>query len=177
MDDGVVERARADLAKLEERESSLAVQLRDVRERADKLRAFLDVYRQYAQTSSVQDVAASAPRPPSRRSKEGLTPGTRGANLEEVAFQAVKRAGRPQEIGQLLAEVRGAGLEPGGARPATNLSSVLSRSNRLRFDRGVGWVLAEWPPPEPLSGFLSSRSESSAPHGREEPRRGGAGAD
>jgi hypothetical protein len=182
MSDTFVQRAQDDLANLENDERRLTGELEEVRSQAAKLRAFLEVYAQYAKVAPIARTTAPASHsepaaaPPSP-TKLGLNTWTTGGKMEWVAVKALRQAGHPLEINQLYEEVRAAGIEVGGERPTTNLSSVLSRSNRIKFIRGVGWMLVEWPPPEPSTGFLTSQSEPSASRGQEEPRRGGAGAD
>lgn len=154
MDDTHISRARDELTRLERRESELLSQLEIVRLEAGKLTAFLEVASRYQQGGQVSGLveAAAKSRPTPRE-------GTKGAALVEAALAAIRKAGHPLSIGELVEAVTAAGLAIGGQREGPNLAGFLSRSDLIVFRRGVGWSEAA----AKQIGSVGGKDASSAP--------------
>lgn len=127
----IVERARADLAKAEQRE----VRAREALEAAaaEKLRLanFLSVLAQYDDTQAAK--AGSSPGKASRLSGRG-----------SAAVQAITDRMAPMSIDALGDALEQMGVETGGgAKRNAYLASYLSKDPRLEFIRGKGWWVPE----------------------------------
>ena len=64
------------------------------------------------------------------------------ARILGLAEQAIKARG-PQSTAALLEFVEAAGVEVTGAHKPTTVSVILSRDDRFKSDRKVGWTLVE----------------------------------
>ena len=151
--DPIVEKAQDDLRALQERLARLEAEADQVRAEMSALGDFLQRYSRY---SGVK-LAGFASIPPlkavgqaevrraysvSTNASRALKPGTVGANIAEKAAEEIQAARRPMSITELLKAVQEK-YEIGGQRPATNLSSILSRSDKVHFVHGVGWTLVD----------------------------------
>jgi hypothetical protein len=69
--------------------------------------------------------------------------GEKGAKTEEAAVAVLLEATRPMFTRDMIAPLNSRGVEIGGQDPVATLHVRLSRSTKLKFDRTLGWRLAE----------------------------------
>jgi hypothetical protein len=138
MDDLMLSKARADYDALQKREAQLSSDLEAVRAKLVKVRDFLELYDHYTADRS----APLAARGGNGRKRSPVRTGI-GASVTATAIEVLRDAHRPMKIGELLEAVTAKGHVIGGERPATNLSSILSRSDHVRYEHGIGWNVIE----------------------------------
>jgi len=141
--DDMLAKAMADLGELERREADLVAALGELRPEITKLRDFIEMWQRYAAGNpSVIGGLGRVAKPSRKAARRPVMSGT-GVVMGDAAVKALRDAGRPLTIGQILEAVQQAGVAVGGERPKTNLSSVLSRRDDLQYEQGVGWRLIE----------------------------------
>jgi hypothetical protein len=133
--DALVSAARAELARIEGRIARLEAELVAARSESSKLEAFLEV----AARLSVAPKLPSEGQP----QRAGRPSGSKSATLVNTSIEAIRAAGRPLSIGNLIAAIRDAGLQVGGQNETANLAGYLSRDPRVKFTRNVGWHLPD----------------------------------
>jgi len=69
--------------------------------------------------------------------------GEKGAKTEEAAVAVLLEATKPMFTRDMIGPLNARGVEIGGMDPAATLHVRLSRSSKLKFDRTLGWRLAE----------------------------------
>jgi hypothetical protein len=69
--------------------------------------------------------------------------GEKGAKTEEAALAVLLEATKPMFTRDMIDPLNARGVEIGGQDPAATLHVRLSRSTKLKFDRQLGWRLAE----------------------------------
>ncbi|MGF7211591.1 hypothetical protein GGE65_006208 [Skermanella aerolata] len=127
-----IEKAKSDLSKLTMEINRLDVMLSDARQRATKLRHYIEIAQAYEAESFVSSPAGRLGTP----NKSALISSTVKSMLESE-----RRFIRTRD---LVGELMKKGIDVGGSNPVTNLSGFLSRSEDLYNDRTLGWGLAEW---------------------------------
>lgn len=157
--DAVVARIMADLQSLREAAERQSTRIdaletlyeqqkkkrEDIYEKIKDLENFLVYYEHY--TAAGKHLPNHGYRRPVMKGGEpnkrpGLRPQSRAGEIEKVAIRAIQRAERPLSIGELLSAINNAGFEIHGARPRTNLASILSRSQKIYYDHPDGWKFA-----------------------------------
>ena len=151
-----VERARADLERLEQAANQLRAKLAENEERAAKVRIYLEMTSIYG--------APEAPRPAESAAKtqasptngaappknKGGRPRGEGGGIVERAQKGsqnfLRASGRPMMTRELLQMLENQGTQIGGNSPTSNLSGMLSRSPLFKSSKD-GWTLAEWESP------------------------------
>ena len=142
--DPVLTKARADAAALSVRCANLEDELKNAQSELNKLTAFIEVYEKYAVGEKYlphHGYRSKEPEKVASFKKRGLRPGSNGAAMVDASIGALKAAGKPLQITELLDAVRASGVTVTGVRPATNLSSALSRSPEVRYEHPIGWRL------------------------------------
>lgn len=69
--------------------------------------------------------------------------GEKGAKTEEAAVAVLLEATAPMFTRDMIGPLNARGVEIGGQDPVATLHVRLSRSTKLKFDRTLGWRLAE----------------------------------
>ncbi|HQS67984.1 MULTISPECIES: hypothetical protein [unclassified Novosphingobium] len=137
--DDIIARAQADLqlalSKVEKAQAALASAQAEVSD----LKAFLRTYQRYA--------TASISTPGAERASSTFGPsklGSRGRELVDTCITAIREAGHPIKIGDLLDIVLASGMPVGGSDQKSNLAGYLSRDPRvISRGRSVGWDVDE----------------------------------
>lgn len=123
--------AQADLMRAENEIRKLVDALASARERALKLRHYIELQELYQSGGS-------------------LSGGTRAANsgraaeIADAAKRVLKREGRPTKTPRLVNELGRDGVRMPSDNEKGYLSSVLSRASGIVSDRSRGWMLSEW---------------------------------
>jgi hypothetical protein len=95
-------------------------------------------------------LVARAPEPPFNLARESED--DRPLGQLQAAIKALKEAGHPLTIFELIDRVRALGAVVGGEKPAVNLGSTLSRSDEISSIRWRGqpawWFTGQGKPPE-----------------------------
>lgn len=125
-----IERAKADLNKLNAEISRLHIQVKMTESRRDKVRAYIEM----AEFYESEDAAVESARPRG---------GVSGAAVRASA-EAIRERKKHIHTRELLDILARQGIQVGGSNPAANLSGFLSRSDELKNSRSHGWGLAEW---------------------------------
>jgi hypothetical protein len=126
----IVERARADLAKAEQREARAREALEAAAAEKQRLTNFLSVLAQYGDSPPAKAGATSSK---SRFSKQGT-----------AAVEVITDHMEPLSIDALGDALQQMGVEiGGGAKRNAYLASYLSKDPRLEFIRGKGWWVLE----------------------------------
>ena len=152
--DDIVARANADLQRALSRAQRARTDLANAEQEAADLQAFLRTLERYS-----SDAPARAEREHDKNERAPAKPGSRARDLVDYAILAIKHAGKPQTIGELLDAVLAGGHTVGGTDQKSNLAGYLSRDPRLiSRGRAIGWDLAEneEAAPEPASGETAS---------------------
>lgn len=141
----VIETARSDLARINEKRARLRAELDNADRQAQKIEAFLEMYTHYAGTDAStprqRRFGGFGVRPEQREKTRQIAPGSQGEILEKIAVDFITSKGRHARIAELLQAAVDAGQKIEGKRPTTNLSSVLSRSDRVIYEHPHGWTL------------------------------------
>ena len=138
-----IERARADLATLEQAIARLRAELAEAEERATRIRTYIELSDIYGRSDSVVSNISDINLITKNR---GGRPRT-GNGIVERAQNAVKEflqeAHHPIHTSDLLGKLADRGIIIGSAKPQNNLSGMLSRSKLFKSGR-YGWSLPEW---------------------------------
>lgn len=130
-----IEQAVADLTKIEAR--------------ASKIRAYIDMAREYAEAKPKQETDGPASTTASTSDTSNGRSKTRRAM--DMAVDLIRAAGRPISTNDLLAQMERQGMILGGQKPTATLSNLLSRDKKRQVTSSkLGWKLVEWgddPPP------------------------------
>ena len=124
-----IEQAVADLTKLEVR--------------ANKIRAYIDMAREYAEAKPKRETDEPASTTASTSDTSNGRSKTRRAM--DMVVDLIRAAGRPVSTKDLLAQMEQQGMVLGGQNPAATLSNLLSRDQkRVVTTSKLGWKLVEW---------------------------------
>ena len=134
-----IEQAHADLQRLTTEAERLRSKISDVAAQIAKIRIYLEMAHVYG-----GDAASLIDGDASPKIGRPVGSGSEGRKVD-AAVSAITAKGGPISTRELIAILNGHGIEIAGSDPFVNLSSTLSRSNRLKNRRAVGWSLAEWP--------------------------------
>lgn len=127
-----IEKAKSDLAKLNMEINRLDMILTDARQRATKLRHYIEIAQTYEADQSVSSQAGRLGTP------------NKSATISSTVKSMLESERRYIRTRDLVVELTKKGIDVGGSNPVTNLSGFLSRSEDLYNDRTLGWGLAEW---------------------------------
>ena len=129
-----VERAVADLARLDAEAVDLKRRIAEIDRKSDRLRTYIAVAQEYAAPPQTGLGAIHA----------GPAKGITEAAVEG-AIALLRVEGKPIHTRVLLSRLAQQGVTVGGSNPVANLSGFLSRDKiRLRNSRMEGWHLREW---------------------------------
>ena len=152
-----IERARADLDRLDGEAEALRGKLSSIEAQIAKINIFLEMAKLYGAGPLNADVIVQAP-------KVGRPVGGGNAGRKvEAAIAAITAARGPIHTRELISKLSAQGIEISGRDPVVNLSSTLSRSEKLKNRRASGWSLKEWPgdfPPEDTTPVPTSEDEN-----------------
>lgn len=137
-----IERARADLIRLNNAIADLRTRLADAELRAEKVRIFLEMASVYGAESVGDPLSAPSAHdiPRSGRPQGGVS-----TVAVDAATAFIREARAPQHTRVLLSVLEKNGIHIGGNNPVGNLSGFLSRASHLKNSRSNGWSLREWP--------------------------------
>lgn len=140
----IVARANADLQRALSAAAKARETLAKFEAEVADLEAFLRTLERYVGLSE----PGTSPRTDAEHSENtGRTapkPGSRAHELVNSAIEAIRAAGKPLMIGDLLEHVLHAGFTLGGKDLKSNLAGYLSRDPRVHsLGRSVGWDLVE----------------------------------
>ncbi|HEX8667209.1 MAG TPA: hypothetical protein VF727_02425 [Allosphingosinicella sp.] len=165
----IVARATADLQRaLASVERARETLIKAEAEAAD-LQGFLRTLERYVGPTAANGTERNAREHGKNFGGDLPKPGTRARALGDAAVEAIKAAGRPLPIGDLLDVVLAAGFTLGGADQKSNLAGYLSRDPRVvSLGRNVGWTIVETEEaaPEPGSNEAASSSAEGGPDDR-----------
>jgi hypothetical protein len=157
-----LERARADLADLEQAADALRAKLAEVEASAAKVRIYIEMAALYGASPPPAPTAspAGAPNGASRpaRSKGGR-PRREGGIVDKAQRAAeafLRTTKQATDIGEIFQALENQGISIGGLHPRSNLSGMLSKSPALQSSKD-GWMLSEW--------ANASESNDAAPSG------------
>lgn len=124
----VLEQAKIDLAKAEQREARAREALEAAAVEKSRLTNFLSVLTQYGGLPAVK-LSTAAPSKGARESRQGT-----------AAVEVISDRGAPMLVDPLADAIEQKGVEiGGGAKRNSYLASYLSKDPRLKFLRGKGW--------------------------------------
>ena len=174
--DDIVARASADLQRAlssaEQSRAALAVAEAEVVE----LKGFLRRFERYAPMLALGGKPVSINEHVENNRRNELALGSRGRELVDTAIEAIKSAGRPMKIGELLDVVLEAGMKLGGSDQKSNLAGYLSRDPRVHsLGRSIGWDLVK--DEKAASSLLCTEVASSHSEGGTDERSSLAGLD
>lgn len=141
-----IERASADLTRLEGELRRLRDRVAEMDAQASRLRTYLAVAREYERAEGHPFLSLDARHAafaPETAPRHGRTAGISHAAVEGT-IELLRAAGKPLHTRDLLTELAARGVVVGGANPVANLSGFLSREKqRLANSRTYGWSLRE----------------------------------
>ena len=148
-----IERAKADLARIEADVERVRAQMASLGVRREKVRAYIEMAEFYESNDAEFESA---------RAKGGVS----GAAVR-ASVEAIRERGKAIHTRELLEILGKQNIQIGGKEPVANLSGFLSRSDELRNSRAHGWGLAEWGSP-PDDSMVAGQEElhSSGPPSR-----------
>lgn len=120
--------AKRDLERAEASRAKAEALLRTAEIEISRLRSFIEQYEIYASDSERQINQAKF-RAKSR-------------TIADVAVSLIENSENPLHIQQILDGLSRNGVEVGGENKAANLAAYLSKDNRVRFERGLGWMIS-----------------------------------
>lgn len=123
-----VERAQADLKRVNQEASRLKIQLLMATERITKLEHYIELAKVY--DANADGVTDNKPQ--------------NGSSLVAASIEIIAEAGVRQPTRHLVEELERRGHVIGGQNKVTNLSGTLSRAPELTASRTEGWGLAAW---------------------------------
>lgn len=165
----IVARANADLQRALATAARARETLAQAEAEVSDLDAFLRTLRRYvAPAESADDNIIDREH---RRNNVRTVPaaGSRARELVDAAISAIRKAGKPLMIGDLLDAVNAAGFTLGGSDHKSNLAGYLSRDPRVESrGRNVGWVVLEdeGAALEPASGEAAPSSDQGGTNDR-----------
>ena len=131
-----VERAMADLERLDDEAQQLKKRIAEIDKAADRLRVYVAVAQEYS--------GHRASTPEAHLIFRSTLKGITGAAVE-ACIALLKEEGAPIHTRVLLSRLAAQNIVVGGGNPVANLSGFLSREkSRLRNSRTDGWSLREW---------------------------------
>lgn len=135
----IIARASLDLRRAE----AAAARAREALTRAEAdiadLSAFLRTLERYT-GSGIEIGNTRSISEHSKNTVQAIGNGSRGAKMVDVAISAIRDAGKPLPIGDLLDAVLEAGFAVGGVDQKSNLAGYLSRDPRVAsLGRNIGW--------------------------------------
>lgn len=106
--------------------------------RADKIRTFMEMAKEYGAVFSTEPSETPAPR------GGGRPRGGVSAEAEAKAIELIATRRGRYRTREMLDALNGHGIIIGGTVPENGLSRILSQSARLKSVRPWGWGLVEW---------------------------------
>lgn len=145
-----LERAEASRAKAESLMRTAEIEI-------SRLRSFIEQYEIYASDNERQINQAKIR--------------ARSRTIADVAVSLIENSENPLHIQQILDGLSRSGVEVGGENKAANLAAYLSKDNRVRFERGLGWMISGdrlFSSDEPITEDIGRSNSTSAfrPHAR-----------
>lgn len=135
----IIARAQGDLQRAEAAALRAREALAKAEAEASDLKAFIRTYQRY-----VEEPTASRDTEHSANARPIAKTGSRARELVDAAIEAIKAAGKPLPIGDLLDAVLAEGHVVGGTDQKSNLAGYLSRDPRIvSRGRSVGWDILE----------------------------------
>lgn len=156
--DDIIARARGDLQRAESAAQRAREALAKAEAEAADLQAFIRTYQRY-----VSEPSPSTAREHGVNARQPAKAGSRARELVDAAIDAIKAAGKPLPISDLLYAVMAAGHTVGGADQKSNLAGYLSRDPRIvSRGRAIGWDIEETEGAalEPASGETAPSNEA-----------------
>lgn len=136
-------------SKAEAELNSIDQQISALQRRQVELRQFVTLGRKLFDATSVQGALHLSDRQATQAtgvSAMARTPRPRDGSMKsrvlEISEALIKRAG-PIPTKALVDRLEANGLEIGGSDKVLTVSVILSRSDRFKADRSLGWTLAE----------------------------------
>ena len=130
-------------------EANIAARRAEIKERANLLRGYLILEREFEKAKSKQQTDEQASTTAAASDTADGRPKYR--RILEMAVDLIRAAGRPVPTGELLAQMEQRGLDVGGKGHVSALSSYLSRDEKQQVTSSkLGWKLVERgddPPP------------------------------
>lgn len=155
----MIDRAKADMMRLEQEEARLVARLSEIRAQKQKIANFIEMAGAYGIGGGQLIASVSAASIPPRSSSIPRSSGGAGAVITEAVRQHLREVRRRVSTVDLLDVLGAKGIQVGGDKPRNNLSGILSRAEGLTNDRVRGWGLSEWDQRVPLLTPDSSASE------------------
>src|SRR5690349_13587656 len=140
--EGIVARATADLQRALAAAQRARMALSAAEAEAADLQAFLRTLERYASPMDTGRTSGTDSEHGKNQARALSKPGSRARELVDTAMQAIREAGRPLPIGDLLDAVLEAGFTLGGSDQKSNLAGYLSRDPRVASrGRNIGWAI------------------------------------
>ncbi|MFD1303399.1 hypothetical protein [Methylobacterium marchantiae] len=128
LDHQFLSQARRDLERAEIARSKAETMVIAAEKDIARLQGFIEQYELYA-----RELEKTQSTIRSRLSTRSLT---------DVAVSIIEKAEGPISIQAILNGLQVMGIEVGGENKSANLAAYLSKDNRVRYERGSGWMIS-----------------------------------